>query len=165
MKAHVGDHIVIASRAVGGVVRDGEIVETRGAGGSPPYLVRWSDSGTEGLYFPGTDAQVEAAGAAPGESPSPGEGPAHPLRSWTVSIDLVDSGPDTTAHAVLRAQTPSQLDAHGAAHRRPSDPDVREIGDEIAVARALRHLADRLIDTAAADIAGREGASVTLSEV
>jgi uncharacterized protein DUF1876 len=127
-------------------------------------VVRWSDSGTEGLYFPGTDAQVEAS-AAPGESPSPDDGPAHPLRSWTVSIDLVDSGPDTTAHAVLRAQMPNQLDAHGAAHRRASDPDVREIGDEIAVARALRHLADRLIDTAAADIAGREGGSVTLSEV
>jgi hypothetical protein len=38
----------------------GEILEVRGGGGNPPYLVRFDD-GHEGLVFPGTDATVEPA--------------------------------------------------------------------------------------------------------
>ena len=47
MYARAGDRIVIAPRSVGGAVRDGEILETRGPNGAPPYLVRWSEDGHE----------------------------------------------------------------------------------------------------------------------
>ncbi len=59
MKAAVGDRLVVHSVHVDGPVRDGEIVEVRGADGLPPYVVEWSDSGHRSLYFPGSDATVE----------------------------------------------------------------------------------------------------------
>jgi Domain of unknown function (DUF1918) len=33
--------------------------EVRHADGSPPYVVRWSDTGHEGLVFPGPDAFIQ----------------------------------------------------------------------------------------------------------
>lgn len=59
MFAAVGDRLVIRSRNLDGPVREGEILEVRHADGSPPYVVRWSDDGHEGLVFPGPDAYVE----------------------------------------------------------------------------------------------------------
>jgi hypothetical protein len=59
MRAAVGDRIVIKGHHVGEPDRDAEILEVRGPDGSPPYLVRWSDDGHEGLFFPGPDAVVE----------------------------------------------------------------------------------------------------------
>ncbi len=44
---------------MGEVVRDAEILEVHGDDGAPPYVVRWSDDGHEGLVFPGPDAFVE----------------------------------------------------------------------------------------------------------
>lgn len=60
MNASVGDQIVILSATLGRPVRDGEIVEVRGDCGTPPYLVRWSDTGQESLLFPGPDAIVRS---------------------------------------------------------------------------------------------------------
>jgi hypothetical protein len=59
MRAAVGDRIVIKGHHVGEPDRDAEILEVRGPDGGPPYLVRWSDDGHEGLFFPGSDAVVE----------------------------------------------------------------------------------------------------------
>jgi hypothetical protein len=59
MKAKPGDHLVIKGHHVGQVERDGEILEVHGENGEPPFLVRWSDDGHEGLVFPGSDATVE----------------------------------------------------------------------------------------------------------
>jgi hypothetical protein len=59
MHASVGDRLVVRSTHVDGPERDGEIVEVRHADGSPPYVVRWSDTGHEALVFPGPDAFVE----------------------------------------------------------------------------------------------------------
>ena len=42
--------------------------------------------------------------------------------------------------------------ASGTARLNPTDADVPEIGDELAVARALSALAHRLVDAAATDI-------------
>ena len=59
MFAAPGDRLVVHSQHVDGPERDGEIIEVRHADGSPPYLVRWSDTGHESLVFPGPDATVE----------------------------------------------------------------------------------------------------------
>ena len=64
MFARSGDRLVVRSLHVGGPVRDGEILEVRHDDGSPPYLVRWSDTGHEALVFPGPDAFVEHPDAA-----------------------------------------------------------------------------------------------------
>ena len=66
MHANVGERIIIRATHVGERNRDGEILEVHGPDGTPPYLVRWSDTGHEGLYFPGSDAVIhhdEAAAA------------------------------------------------------------------------------------------------------
>jgi len=59
MQAAVGDWIVVGSRHVGAGERRGEIVEVRGEGGAPPWMVRWSNEDREALYFPGSDATIE----------------------------------------------------------------------------------------------------------
>ena len=58
---------------------------------------------------------------------------------------------------VLVADPPDRLSAKGASHRSSDDQASRQIGDEIAVARALRHLADQLIVEAERDIEERTG--------
>jgi hypothetical protein len=57
MKAIAGDRLVV--RPLTASLRDAEILEVHGSDGEPPYLVRWSDDGHEGLVFPGTDASIE----------------------------------------------------------------------------------------------------------
>ena len=58
MKASLGDRIVILRHDEHGTLRDGQIVEVPNVDGSPPYYVRWSDSGHLSLIFPGPDARV-----------------------------------------------------------------------------------------------------------
>ena len=58
MKAKVGDRIVVRGHHQGEPDRDAEVLEVHGDDGGPPFVVRWSDDGHEGLYFPGTDASV-----------------------------------------------------------------------------------------------------------
>jgi hypothetical protein len=66
MRAEVGDRLVVKGPHVGDHEREGEIVEIRHEDGSPPYVVRWSDSGQESLYFPGPDAAVQHPGGGNG---------------------------------------------------------------------------------------------------
>ena len=58
MIAAVGDRIVVRSAHIGEPVRDGEVLEVRGQDGAPPYVVRWSVTGHEGLFFPGPDTVI-----------------------------------------------------------------------------------------------------------
>ena len=58
MQAVVGDRLHIHSNVVGYPERMAEVVEVRGAGGEPPYLVRF-DGGDMSLVFPGPDTTVE----------------------------------------------------------------------------------------------------------
>lgn len=82
--------------------------------------------------------------------------------TWTVTIQLFDAddlapdGTTTAAHAVLRTSSGTALEARGTSRRNPHDPPVREIGEELAAARALRHLADRLLQAASDDLAPLE---------
>ncbi len=59
MFASSGDRLVVKGHHVGETDRDCEILEVHSADGGPPYLVRWSDDGHEGLFFPGSDAVIE----------------------------------------------------------------------------------------------------------
>lgn len=57
--ARPGDRLVITAHHQGGRPRDAEVLEVRGPDGSPPYLVRWQDTGRVSLHYPGSDARVE----------------------------------------------------------------------------------------------------------
>ncbi|MBD5786940.1 DUF1876 family protein [Cellulosimicrobium terreum] len=152
MRATVGDRIVTASGVVGGAVRDGVVVELRHDDGAPPYLVEWSDTGERTLVYPGTDSYVEhVAGAATGSGDDA-------TKVWRVQVSVVESAGRTTAEAVLVADSAEHLRTVGRARRDPHDADVPVIGDEIAVGRALRRLADRLLDDAESGIASSTGA-------
>lgn len=59
LHAAAGDRLIVHSPHVGEAVREAEILEARGADGGPPFVVRWADTGHEGLIFPGPDAQVQ----------------------------------------------------------------------------------------------------------
>ncbi|HEV7930784.1 MAG TPA: DUF1918 domain-containing protein [Actinomadura sp.] len=59
MQAIVGDRLHVHCNTVGRPDRTGEIVEVRGRGGEPPYVVRFDDGHT-GLVFPGPDAVIES---------------------------------------------------------------------------------------------------------
>jgi hypothetical protein len=59
MKAAVGDRLLVRSHSTGVPDREAEILEVHGTDGAPPYVVRWSDTGHEGLFFPGADAIVQ----------------------------------------------------------------------------------------------------------
>jgi Domain of unknown function (DUF1918) len=58
LHAIVGDRLHVHSRVAGASNHKLEIVEIRGPGGAPPYLVR-RDDGHEVLVFPGADTSVE----------------------------------------------------------------------------------------------------------
>ncbi|MDI3315246.1 MAG: DUF1918 domain-containing protein [Mycobacterium sp.] len=58
MKANVGDWLVVKGRTNEQPEHRGMITEVHGADGSPPYMVRWLDTGHEALVFPGPDAVI-----------------------------------------------------------------------------------------------------------
>jgi hypothetical protein len=68
MEASVGDRLHVHGKIVGRADHYGEIVEVKGPGGSPPYLVRFTD-GHVCLVFPGPDAVVEHPLAERGDAP------------------------------------------------------------------------------------------------
>jgi uncharacterized protein DUF1876/uncharacterized protein DUF1918 len=134
------------------------VLETRGEGGQPPYVVRWSD-GHEGLLYPGPGSILRVtphppeAGVEEHIVPEPQTKGTHPrVRDWQVRVTVFGSDDDAEANVVLVADSPTHLTAHGHSHRSDDDRGVPEIGDEVAVARALRRLADQLLETAAEDI-------------
>lgn len=59
MSAAPGDRVVV--RAQHGADRDGEVVAVRGADGGPPYVVRWTSSGEETVFFPGPGTVIQPA--------------------------------------------------------------------------------------------------------
>lgn len=65
MFARVGDRLVLQGVHVGDTRRVGVITAVRHPDGSPPYEVRWVDSGMQALIFPGPEAHVEPAAGPP----------------------------------------------------------------------------------------------------
>ena len=70
MQAAKGDLLIVHGRTVGNVDRRGEVIDVRGQGGQPPYLVRWEPDGHEGLVFPGPDCHIETAAKPKAKKPA-----------------------------------------------------------------------------------------------
>ena len=157
MKAQVGDRIILAGTRVDDPVRDGEVLEVKGSDGGAPYTVKWSDGHT-GLVYPGPGAvmRVESARDVPGSS----EGTTRSTqnsKTWRVQMSVVETGDNTRATALLISDQPGEFRGQGDSHRSPKDEPMGVIGDEVAVARALRHLADSLLARAESDIEAATG--------
>jgi Domain of unknown function (DUF1876) len=84
------------------------------------------------------------------------------VKNWTVSIDIDEHDGHTRARARLRTRDTERLVGVGLARLNPTDRDVPEIGDEIAVARALSDLSRRLLQTATDDVEQNSGESAHL---
>jgi Domain of unknown function (DUF1918)/Domain of unknown function (DUF1876) len=147
MEAHVGDQFIVNSRIAGQPPRTGEIVECIDEGGlTPHFRVRWSD-GHESIVYPGGDARVEPAG---GTSSSAGTTADEGRRTVSIDLRLEEDSDHCEAVATMRT-TLGAMTATGRARRNPADPVAPMIGEELAIARALSHLADQL------ELAAREG--------
>ena len=81
------------------------------------------------------------------------------MKTWHVDIFVSEDGDLTKARAVLAGDRPEVLTATAEAHRNPHDPGVPEIGDEMAVGRALGGLSDKLMTLAARDVDASAGDS------
>ena len=84
-------------------------------------------------------------------------------KSWTVQIDIGEHEGKTRATAHLRTGDATSLTATGTARLNPADPNVPEIGDELAASRALSQLAHALLDAAVDDMSGVLHQEITLT--
>ena len=75
-------------------------------------------------------------------------------KTWKVEIYIGEREGQTHAEARLFPAARPTLTGVGTARLNPTDRDVPEIGDELAVARALSDLSHKLLDAAAGDIEG-----------
>ncbi len=85
------------------------------------------------------------------------------VRRWTVEVLVGEQDGRTYAEAILNDDIGNHLLGTGRAALSPADRDVPEIGDEIAVARALVNLGEMLLSTATTDIESITHESVALS--
>ena len=73
-------------------------------------------------------------------------------KTWQVTLTINEDGDDTYVDAVLQLDNKMELRGRGMSRRNPRDESEPRIGDELAAARALSHLAHELLGMAAADI-------------
>lgn len=77
-------------------------------------------------------------------------------KTWHVTVNLFEQEASTRAEAILRTDAGPEVRHEAFARRHPGDRDVPEIGDELAVCRALAGLAHDLLDAAIADVAAND---------
>ncbi|AEA27017.1 dsRBD fold-containing protein [Pseudonocardia benzenivorans] len=82
----------------------------------------------------------------------------HEAKRWNVTLDIDEHEGRTRAVAHLHTRDARSLTGEGLARLNPADRDVPEIGDELAVARALDDLAHHLLAAAADDLEGAASA-------
>ena len=74
------------------------------------------------------------------------------MKRWSVEIFIGEIDGRTYPEARMNTELGDRLVGVGRAWLSPTDYDVPEIGDEVAVARALSDLSRRLLDVASGDI-------------
>ena len=80
-------------------------------------------------------------------------------KQWRVDVFVSEEGNTTKARAMLTGDSPTTVAGTGIARRNPHDPVVPEIGDEVAVGRALAALSAELLSVASKDIDASVGDS------
>ncbi|QBI54248.1 DUF1876 domain-containing protein [Streptomonospora litoralis] len=85
----------------------------------------------------------------------------HTTKRWNIDILLSEEtegdAARTWCEAGIDSADGSGLRGHGMARKHPADSDVPEIGDELAVSRALADLSRQLRQVAAEDIGDQTG--------
>ena len=73
-------------------------------------------------------------------------------KTWRVDVFIGEEEGRTYAEARLRTELGDRLSGIGRAKVHPNDRDIPEIGEELAVARALTDLGHRLLVATSGDI-------------
>lgn len=134
-----GDRIEVTSNVLGVQPRLGSVLASTGNGG---LRVRWDD-GHETVFFPASNCRVVASGDPAG---------AGLLRlGLHVDVNVVEEDDECRATATV-ATSRGPLRADGTAHRKPADPQIPMVGEELAIGRALVDLGEQLISAATADM-------------
>ena len=135
MKASVGDLVYVTST---GTARAGVISELRHRDGTPPYVVRWLDTGAESVLFPRGAALDDVRVVPRGHDPAD----AAVQHRWTADIELVESGRVIHVIADLVADDGRAVEAvlDSGATQTASLAD----SEALAVAAALERLAAEL---------------------
>lgn len=138
MRANVGDRLVIKGHNVGDHDRDAEILEVRGPDGTPPWVVRWDDTGHETLFYPGPDAVVQALGvepASPVDEPLVGdlmrEEHRHLLTRVQRLLDAADDLDDATSLPDSVHEAHAMLTGHVLPHAHGEDDTVYRVVEEL----------------------------------
>lgn len=136
MGADIGDRIEVTTNTLGVPPRYGEVIERSGAS----LRVRWDD-GHESLFAPSSNCRVIEGGD-----------PTGPTRlTCHIDIDVVEDTDECQATATLMT-TRGVVRASGRARRNPVDPAIPMVGEELAIGRAVRSLAEQLIAAGGDDL-------------
>ncbi|MCX6395472.1 MAG: DUF1876 domain-containing protein [Propionibacteriales bacterium] len=73
-------------------------------------------------------------------------------KTWQMQIFVYEDDTHTKADAVLTSAAGTELRHTGLARLNPADRNVPEIGDELAVCRALNGLAHDLLEATLTDV-------------
>ncbi|MFI2506999.1 pyridoxamine 5'-phosphate oxidase family protein [Streptomyces sp. NPDC018972] len=120
MHAHLGDRLIVESPATGVVRRDGEIVGLHHDDGTPPYDVRWSDTGDVTLVFPGPDAHLHHLGAEREAPDAPVTGDA--AATGAADTEAVAGGPGDIGRRLAAARRRKGLGLEETARRARMSP-------------------------------------------
>lgn len=80
------------------------------------------------------------------------------LVGWHIEMEFEEDGDRTKAAALVRLPDGTEVRGHGSCHRHHSDAPQLRVGEETAGARALRDIAEQLLDKAEGEL--REGQGV-----
>ena len=84
-----------------------------------------------------------------------------PEHSWHINVSFTGDADRTRADAILELAD-HKFHGFGQAKRAPGDPSVPVIGEELAAARALSHLAHQLLEAAVDRVESFEGDRVNV---
>lgn len=135
MKASVGDLVYVAAA---GRSRAGVVAELRHPDGTPPYVVRWLDTGAETLLFP-RGAAMDDVRVVPRESEGP---PLAVQHRWAADIELVETG--QVIHVVAGLFTDDGRAVEAVVDSETLGAVTLQAGEALAVADALEVLAAQL---------------------
>lgn len=140
MRFTAGDRIEVTTNMLGVAPRQGAVLESTSAGGIRVY---WDD-GHESVFMPGSNCRVLA--------PSGDEGSSPVRLGCHIDVTIIEDEHACTATAKVITSR-GVFEGEGVARLKPGDPQVPRIGEELALGRALNALSERLLSTAAVEIA------------
>lgn len=135
MRASIGDLVYVTST---GTARAGVITELRHRDGSPPYVVRWLDTGAESVLFPRGAALDDVRVVPRGHDPAD----AAVQHRWAADIELVESG--RVIHVVADLVADDGRAVEAVLDSGPTQTASLAEAEVLAVAAALERLAAEL---------------------